>query len=168
MGNCAEPLDGGVMAHGLGTPCTGSPFISCPPCITSGQAILLNLCYQVYILGRWSVFQLGSLPWLGFRSTRAQQCGWGVSTLPSFCQASLLAWMAFCLHKASELAKATSNQAANLVLMLGILALSGLVASKFSILVARDDLVVFWNLGAFLVGLGRYSVGPKTLSGILG
>ena len=82
--------------------------------------------------------------------------------------ASLLAWMAFHLHQASELAKAALNQVANLALMLGILALSGLVASKFSIFVAQDDLKMFWNLGAFLVGLGRYSVGPKTLSGILG
>ena len=82
--------------------------------------------------------------------------------------ASLLAWMAFHLHRASELVKAESNQAVNLALILGILASSGLVASKLSILVARDDLVMFWNLGAFLVGLGRYSVGQKTLSGILG
>ena len=82
--------------------------------------------------------------------------------------ASLLAWMAFRLHQTSELAKAASNQAVNLALMLGILASSGLVASKFSMFVAQDHLTTFWNLGAFLVGLGRYSVGLKTLSGILG
>ena len=82
--------------------------------------------------------------------------------------ASLLAWMAFHLHKASDLVKAKSNQVVNLALMLGILALNGLVASKLSILVVWGILVVFWNLGAFLVRLERYSVGPKTLSGILG
>ena len=82
--------------------------------------------------------------------------------------ASLLAWMAFHLHTTLELAKAESNQAANLVLMLGILVSDGLVALKLSILVARNVLVVLWNLGTFLVRLGRYSVGLKTLSGILG
>ena len=100
--------------------------------------------------------------------------GTGGRSLPSWAfvrmakAASLLAWIAFCLHIASESAKAESNQAANLVLMLGDFALISLVASKLPIWVAQKVLVVFWNLGTFLFGLARYSVGPKTLSGILG
>ena len=57
--------------------------------------------------------------------------------------ASLLAWMAFLLHKGSELVKAELNQAVNLVLMLGTLVSGSLVALKLSILVAWDDLPVF-------------------------
>ena len=69
---------------------------------------------------------------------------WMISALLSLHQddggSSLLAWMAFLLHKGSELVKVESNQAVNQVLMLATFRSGGLVASKLLILVACDDL----------------------------
>ena len=87
--------------------------------------------------------------------------------------ASLLAWMAFCFHQGLESAKVESNQVVNLALRLCSMAFRpgcsccDLVASKFPILAARDGFLVSWDLITFLDRLGRYSMGPKTLSGML-
>ena len=81
--------------------------------------------------------------------------------------------MAFCFHWGSELSKVESNQVVNLALRLCPLVFGpsssccGLVALKLPILVVHNNLPMSWDLVNFL-GLGRYSMGPKALSGMLG